>query len=70
MRRREFIAGVGGCVIPSAVWEQPTVLPVIGFLSGASEAAFADRVLAFSEGLQDEGLTPRAAILSAIKKVK
>ena len=56
MKRREFIALLGG----AAVWpvvaraQQPT-LPVIGLLSGQSPDTFADRLRGFRQGLKDTG---------------
>jgi hypothetical protein len=40
MRRREFIVGLGGVTAwPIAAQAQRQVIPLIGFLSGASETA-------------------------------
>ena len=56
MRRREFIAGLGG----TAAWplvargQQPS-MPVIGFLNSASPGPFALLLSAFHEGLKDGG---------------
>ena len=55
MRRRDFIAALGG----AAVWplgaraQQP--MPVIGFLNGASPSAAVDQVAAFRQGLKEQG---------------
>lgn len=58
MRRRDFIAGVGGVMaMPLAARAQQPVLPVIGFLHSGSEAPWSDRIAAFREGLQALGLT-------------
>ena len=57
MRRREFIALLGGA---AAAWplaagaQQPTV-PVIGFLHPTSPDAFPDRLRGFRQGLKDTG---------------
>jgi putative tryptophan/tyrosine transport system substrate-binding protein len=57
MRRREFIAALGG----AAAWpmvgpaQQPAATPVVGFLHPASPDGNADRVRAFREGLKETG---------------
>jgi putative tryptophan/tyrosine transport system substrate-binding protein len=58
MRRREFIAGLGG----AAAWpvvaraQQPaTTVPVVGFLNLAPASAWVDEVEAFQAGLRDLG---------------
>src|SRR5215471_9292146 len=55
MRRREFIAGLGGTAAawPLAARAQRPIVPVVGFLDvGAHEAS---RVLAFLKGLSENG---------------
>jgi len=58
MRRREFIAGLGG----AATWplvaraQQPT-MPAVGFMSGRSQADSDHLVTAFREGLTEAGFT-------------
>jgi putative tryptophan/tyrosine transport system substrate-binding protein len=61
VKRREFIAGLGGVAIASsAIWphraraQQPAV-PVIGFVHGGSAAAAAGVAAAFRRGLGDAG---------------
>jgi putative ABC transport system substrate-binding protein len=56
MRRREFIAGIGGAVSwPLASHAQQLALPVVGYLSGATESASALAVRAVRQGLGDHG---------------
>jgi putative tryptophan/tyrosine transport system substrate-binding protein len=51
MRRREFMAGIGGAVAwPLAAWAQP--IPVIGFLSSG---AMSEGTAAFRQGLGEAG---------------
>src|SRR5437879_4938317 len=56
MRRREFIALLGGTVTwPLAARAQRTALPVIGFLGPASAAGYAPYVSSFRRGLDGAG---------------
>ena len=56
MRRREFIAGLGGAAAwPVVAVAQQAALPVIGFLSGVSRRLFAQRLDAFRLGLKEAG---------------
>jgi putative ABC transport system substrate-binding protein len=56
MRRREFIALVGGAVArPLEVRAQQAKLPVIGYLSASSRAGRAHLVTAFREGVRESG---------------
>jgi putative ABC transport system substrate-binding protein len=55
MRRREFIAGLGAAVWPTALRAQQAALPVIGFLNGASAGGYAHLVAAFRQGLKETG---------------
>jgi len=61
MRRREFIAGLGGAaawpvaVRPMAARAQQRPLPVIGFLHNTSPEGYAPVVAAFRQGLKEAG---------------
>jgi putative tryptophan/tyrosine transport system substrate-binding protein len=56
MRRREFIAGLGGAAAwPVVAPAQQRALPVIGYLSEATESVGARMATAFHEGLREEG---------------
>jgi putative ABC transport system substrate-binding protein len=56
MRRREFIAGVGGLLAcPRFAQAQQSVLPTIGFLSAASAESYAPFVNGFHLGLKETG---------------
>jgi putative ABC transport system substrate-binding protein len=56
MRRREFIAAIGGAVAwPLVARAQKPEMPVIGFLATASPEANAARLLAFRDGLRVAG---------------
>src|SRR6516162_6284213 len=54
LRRREFIAGIGGAATwPLAARAQPPAMPVIGFLGGESLDLYAERLRAFHQGLRE-----------------
>jgi putative tryptophan/tyrosine transport system substrate-binding protein len=56
MRRRDFIAVVGGAAAwPLAVWAQQPAMPVIGFLSSNRADASPQFTAAFLEGLSAAG---------------
>jgi putative ABC transport system substrate-binding protein len=55
MRRREFIAGLGGAAVWSIAGHTQQPMPVIGLLDPRSHDDVADRVRAFRQGLKESG---------------
>jgi putative ABC transport system substrate-binding protein len=57
MRRREFIAMLGGVALawPHAARAQQPTLPVVGFLNSTSLEGWAPYVAVFRQGLKDAG---------------
>ena len=68
MKRREFIALVGGgglllaAKVRRARAQQPA-MPVIGWLSVTRAEGYADRVAAFRDGLRDAGFVERQNVI-------
>jgi len=56
MKRREFIAFLGGAAVwPLRARAQKPGLPIIGFLNGGTPEGYADMVAAFHRGLKEAG---------------
>jgi putative tryptophan/tyrosine transport system substrate-binding protein len=56
VKRREFIAGLGGtAALPLVARAQQAALPVIGYLSGTTSTLYADRLHWFLQGLVETG---------------
>ena len=55
MRRREFIAGLGGAAAWPVVARAQHQMAVVGFLNPGSAETFADRLRGFRQGLKETG---------------
>ena len=57
LRRREFIAGLGGAVAawPRAVGAQQAAMPLVAFINSGSAGGYQHLVVAFRQGLKEAG---------------
>ena len=57
MKRREFIALIGGAAVacPLAARAQQPAFPVVGFLAGPSRSTYAENIAAIQQGLKSAG---------------
>ena len=61
MRRRQFIAALGGAAMwPLQLRAEQSAKPIIGYLSGRSPDNSADIVAAFRQGLKEAGFVDGA----------
>ena len=64
MRRREFIAALGGAAAwPLVARAQQSRMPVLGFLASASEAAYTTTIAAVRRGLNEAGYVEKQNLL-------
>src|SRR5262245_57626386 len=66
LKRRDFIALLGGAAIAWPVAARAQQVPVIGYLGMTSPEAFASRLLAFSQGLSETGYLEGRVIIFAV----
>ena len=55
MRRREFIAVVGGAAVWPRIAGGQTPVPIVGFMAAGSRPTLRDELLAFEAGLKEMG---------------
>jgi putative tryptophan/tyrosine transport system substrate-binding protein len=55
MRRREFIAGLGGAAASTSAWAQRPSMPVVAFVHPGSAEVFAQYAAVFRQGLSETG---------------
>jgi putative tryptophan/tyrosine transport system substrate-binding protein len=57
MRRREFIARLGGAALmrPTVGWAQQPTVPLIGYLGSTTEGSARKSIVAFRQGLGEQG---------------
>jgi hypothetical protein len=71
MKRREFIAGLGGAAVwPVAAWTQQRAFPVISVLGSASPEATANLLAAFRQGLSDTGYVEGRNVALAAREAR
>jgi len=64
MKRREFIAAVGGAAAsPLLAQAQPSAMPIIGFLNPQSPEAIAEPMRGLRQGLKDAGFVEGANLI-------
>src|SRR5262249_13679460 len=67
MRRREFIALLGGTVLPLSTLAQQTGITVVGFLSSRSPSESSNSTVAFRQGLSDVGFVEGQNLVIAFR---
>src|SRR5262249_16817556 len=67
MRRREFIALLGGTVLPLSTLAQQTGITVVGFLSSRSPSESSNSTVAFRQGLSEVGFVEGQNLVIAFR---